>query len=244
MNPRTNHRASSGLTRRLSSNRRVSGPARSVKPGQEMVDRLAREELPRLLALARRYSLCGDDANDACQRAMVILMRRAESLDPAVAHLWLGTVVKHEAMAVRAERLKSLSGGDDQFAHLAAPGDIAESADSNDRLGVASEAMRALKPHEAEALLLRAEGLSYKEIAARRGWTYTKVNRLVTEGRRAFRERVLAIETGAECGRVLAAVAETGAEGLDISARIHLARCIACRSEAREIHPHTMCLSG
>jgi DNA-directed RNA polymerase specialized sigma24 family protein len=35
----------------------------------------------------------------------------------------------------------------------------------------------ALKPDQRTALGQLAAGYSYKEIAARRGWTYTKVNR-------------------------------------------------------------------
>jgi DNA-directed RNA polymerase specialized sigma24 family protein len=36
--------------------------------------------------------------------------------------------------------------------------------------------------------LQQAAGFSYDEIAARHGWTFTKVNRCVTEGREALRE--------------------------------------------------------
>lgn len=44
-----------------------------------------------------------------------------------------------------------------------------------------------LKPDQRSALLLFSFGLSYREIAARQGWTYTKVNRSLTEGRGALR---------------------------------------------------------
>ena len=45
-----------------------------------------------------------------------------------------------------------------------------------------------LKPQERRALGLLAAGHSYKEICAITGWTYTKVNRCVTEGRRRLRD--------------------------------------------------------
>jgi DNA-directed RNA polymerase specialized sigma24 family protein len=45
-----------------------------------------------------------------------------------------------------------------------------------------------LKPDECTGLGLQAAGFSYKEIAARRGWTYTKTNRCITEGRAALHE--------------------------------------------------------
>ena len=68
-------------------------------------------------------------------------------------------------------------------------------------------------------LLLRAEGYSYEQICEITGWTYTKVNRCLSEGRRAFFERVAGIEAGAECERLaplLSALAdgEAGAEEL------------------------------
>jgi DNA-directed RNA polymerase specialized sigma24 family protein len=47
--------------------------------------------------------------------------------------------------------------------------------------------LRSLKADQRTALVLQAAGYSYREIGERRGWTYTKVNRCVTEGRRALR---------------------------------------------------------
>jgi len=47
-----------------------------------------------------------------------------------------------------------------------------------------------LKPDERRALLLLALGYSYKEIATRNGWTFTKVNRCIAEGRAALRGRL------------------------------------------------------
>jgi DNA-directed RNA polymerase specialized sigma24 family protein len=45
-----------------------------------------------------------------------------------------------------------------------------------------------LKPDQRTALIMRLAGFSYKEIAGARGWTGTKVNRCVTEGRAALRK--------------------------------------------------------
>ena len=47
--------------------------------------------------------------------------------------------------------------------------------------------LRALKPDEARALAARMLGFSYREIADTFGWSYTKTNRCVTEGRAALR---------------------------------------------------------
>jgi outer membrane biosynthesis protein TonB len=88
------------------------------------------------------------------------------------------------------------------------------------------------------ALRLKAEGFSYREICAMTGWSYTTVNRLLTEGRQAFLRRVSGIERGAECARyeaLLSALAdgEASAEQLALL-RPHMRTCLSCRARLRE----------
>ena len=101
------------------------------------------------------------------------------------------------------------------------------------------EALRALKPDEARALLLKAEGLSYQEIGKRFGWTYTKVNRTITEGRKRFLNVFGEIESGEACetyGEVLSALAAgTATSAQVVSIRPHLRHCAACRATVREM---------
>jgi anti-sigma factor RsiW len=64
------------------------------------------------------------------------------------------------------------------------------------------------------------------------------VNRLLTEGRRAFLRRVAAIQGGGECDRLaplLSALAdgEASAEQLALL-RPHMRTCLACRSALKE----------
>ena len=225
------HETSTGLSTKAQSigrERRVSGPA---KPGRGVdAGELATRELNSLTALARRYSFNSDDADEAVQRGLEILLRRAESLERDTAASWLRTVVKHEAFAVRAERLKVAATDPDDLGLYEDQRDVVDTADLMDRLSLASEAMSLLKPREAEALLLQAEGLTYKDIASEKGWTYTKVNRLINEGAKAFRGRVDAIESGLVCADV------TRSASGEISAphRRHLLRCSACRAEFRD----------
>jgi Sigma-70, region 4 len=54
-----------------------------------------------------------------------------------------------------------------------------------ERLRLGAEALERLKPQQARALRLRAKGYSYSEICRITAWSYTKVNRCLTEGRRA-----------------------------------------------------------
>ena len=67
---------------------------------------------------------------------------------------------------------------------------------------------------------------------------YTKVNRCLTEGRRAFSERLEEIEAGAECERLagaLSALVDGEASGADLALlRPHLRTCLACRTRLRE----------
>lgn len=190
-----------------------------------------------MLAVARRYSLCPDDAHDAWQRSVEILLRRASSLEPSTAAAWLRTVVKHEALAIRSERSRSLHSEEVEPDSHAGSANVEVDSERFELLATAAEALHALKPNEAEALLLLASGMSYREIGEAKGWTYTKVNRLLTEGRRAFRARVNGIESGDECERwrptVLRIVdGEAGPEERQ-SIRPHIRRCRGCRAALR-----------
>ena len=98
--------------------------------------------------------------------------------------------------------------------------------------------MKQLKPQEIRALLLKAEGYSYKQIQEITGWTYTKVNRCLTEGRKAFLERVAGIEAGSECERLaplLSRLVDGEANAEDLAAlRPHIRTCLSCRAALRE----------
>ena len=130
-----------------------------------------------LTRVARSYSLCADDAQDAVQRAFEIYMRRVASLDPATELAWLKVVVKHEALAVRRGARRRVAG--EEFDLDAVPAvaqrSVEERLESAERVERSAEVMRRLKRDEARALMLKAEGLSYVEIGERLGWTYTKV---------------------------------------------------------------------
>ncbi len=218
---------------------------RSSAPGaddQEFVVELVRRESAAMLRVADRYSYCADDAAEAYARALEILMRKARSLDPERAGGWLATVVKHEALKVRQQRQREVAcdaAGFDREEARGAPGPE-ERVAGFEVVARSAEALRALKPQEVAALWLRMQGLSYEEIAERQGWTATKVNRCLTEGRRAFLERFAGIEAGEECRRwepVLSALADGQAGSAElVGARAHLRNCAACRRRLEAIH--------
>ena len=216
-----------------------SRPA-AAPTGRELVTRTIAEHAGSLLATARRHSLCADDAQDAYQRALEIFLRRVDDVSPERAAGWLRTVVRHEALAVRRSRLR-LVGPESNDMDVEEARDLVsgdERAISFERLERSAEVLAGLKPHEVRALVLKAHGYSYAEICEMTGWTYTKVNRCLTEGRRAFRARLADIEQGRECRRwepVLSALADGEAAPADLAAvRPHLRQCTACRSTLRE----------
>ena len=66
---------------------------RSADQAHALVVALVSAHAESLLRVARRHSLCADDAQDAYQRGLEILLRHADRLDPERAAGWLHTVV-------------------------------------------------------------------------------------------------------------------------------------------------------
>jgi RNA polymerase sigma factor (sigma-70 family) len=194
-----------------------------------------------LLRTARRHSLCVDDAHDAYQRGLEIFLRHAARLDPERASRWLHTVVKHEAMAVRRTRQQLVAADEvdldaHEARHVATP---EEQVLEGDEVARSAEALQRLKPQEVRALWLQMQGLSYREIERETGWSYTKVNRCLTEGRRAFLRRFAGIQAGEECGRwslALSAMADGEASAEQVAElRPHLRNCAGCRMTLRAL---------
>jgi RNA polymerase sigma factor (sigma-70 family) len=195
-----------------------------------------------LLRVARQASLCHDDALDAYQRALEIFVRRVDTVDRATEVAWLKVVVRHEAMAIRRARVESVSGEEldlDTFVP-SVERSVEDRLVSEERVRRSAEALRSLKPDEAKALMMKAHGLSYAEIGERNGWSYTKVNRAVTEGRRRFIKTYNGIEAGEECERfepIVHALSDGSATTAQIlKIRPHLRHCHACRATVRELH--------
>jgi RNA polymerase sigma factor (sigma-70 family) len=159
-------------------------------PGAHAVALLDADEVA-LRRTARRYSLCLDDAEDAFQRAVEILLTKAPDRRPSELAAWMQVVTRREALAVRRSRERLLAGSgpeDDPVERLACgrPGP-ADQAELRERMTAAGRALAALKPDERLAIVLQAYGYSYAEIGEHCGWTYTKVNRCLAEGRARLR---------------------------------------------------------
>lgn len=196
---------------------------------------------------ARRYSLCADDADDALQRALEILLLKAPSDDPRELIRWTQTVVKHEALAVKRDRERILSGPaaatpepgrEDWVAMIPARADgPPERAERREAIARSREALQALKPQELRALGLLAEGYSYKEIGEITGFSQTKINRCLAEGREKFRRVLSSSRDGSRCGEMrplLSAFCDGEASDEEAAVlREHLHACANCRGTLR-----------
>lgn len=207
------------------------------------VEMIARYERA-LRRTARRYSFDAEDADDAYQRALEIVLTKAPTTDLRELIRWTQTVTKHEALAVRASREKLLGyrrsreGAEDPMALLPATSDGPdEQVERREDVARSREALQALKPAELRALGLLAEGYSYVEIGERTGWSQTKINRLLAEGRARFRALVSSSEDGSRCRELRPLLSafcdgEAGArEALEV--REHLRACAQCRATMR-----------
>ena len=161
---------------------------------------------------ARRYSLNAEDAEDAYQRSLEILLTKAPNDRMNELVRWTHTVIKHEALAVRRKRERLLGGvpqsaedpsREDWVAMIPATGDGPDGlAERGELIARSREALRTLKPAELRALTLLAEGYSYAEIGEITGFSQTKVNRCLAEGRERFRSVVARSEDGSRCAEL------------------------------------------
>jgi RNA polymerase sigma factor (sigma-70 family) len=224
-------------------------------PAQESADAARKRAAVELIArhgaalkrAARRYSLCAADAEDAYQRTLEILLTKAPSDRGRELFGWSKTVVKHEALAIRRNRerllgtgpLRDREGEDRDPVALIPSGEDgpAELLERREEVARSREALQALKPAELRALTLLAEGYSYAEIGEITGFSQTKVNRCLAEGRERFRKLVSHSEDGTRCtemGSLLSAFCdrETSAEEA-AEVREHLRACASCRVTVR-----------
>jgi RNA polymerase sigma factor (sigma-70 family) len=157
---------------------------------------LARDE-QRLRRHARRHAELPDDTDDALQSAYALFLERYNGFGEPLA--WLYTTVKREAWAIRRRTSRrrecsfTAQAGDglerdlSQVLPVEAPGPD-ERTSRDELLAERRQALAELKPDERQALWLLGLGFSYAEICEATGWTYTKVNRCLSEGRAALRQ--------------------------------------------------------
>jgi RNA polymerase sigma factor (sigma-70 family) len=197
---------------------------------------------------ARRYSICADDAEDALQRALEILMLKAPPGEARDLIRWMQTVTKHEALAIRRSRERQLGAprpradGQEETVDWislipASSEGPEEAAEQREEMARSREALKTLKPAELRALTLLAEGYSYAEIGRLTGYSRTKVNRCLAEGRERFRAFLSRSESGDRCAElrpILSAFCDGEADPAEVPMlREHLRACAHCRAAMR-----------
>jgi RNA polymerase sigma factor (sigma-70 family) len=165
-------------------------------------ERLAREIYGErrgyLLAIARRHSIGAADAEDALQEAFIAFIRSFDPDRGAHPLAWITLVLKRACWERRRREHLDRRAGQELNPDEAGLGVRLESLDGPTRspqewveLGAEVAELRndlaRLKEDERRALSLLAWGYSYEEIRGLTGWTYTKVNRCVAEGRARLR---------------------------------------------------------
>ncbi len=153
----------------------------------------------RLLRIAKRNSLNHEDAEESLQESIIAFI---DSYDPDYgAHplAWLTLVLKRKCWErTRRERLDQRVGQEIDSTENG-PGTLLELipdpsrgphalAELRDEIAEVAGHLAQLKPDERRALTLIAEGYSYREITALTGWTHTKINRCLAEGRARLRK--------------------------------------------------------
>jgi RNA polymerase sigma factor (sigma-70 family) len=214
---------------------------------QVAIEMVAKHERA-LRRTARRYSICVEDAEDAFQRALEILLLKAPPGEARELVRWMQTVTKHEALAIRRSRERQLGparpqldgeeGTVDWVALIPSSSEgPAERAEVREEMARSREAMKTLKPAELRALTLLAQGFSYAEIGEETGYSQTKVNRCLAEGRERFRAFLTRSESGDRCAELQPRLSafcdgELGpAEAAEL--REHLRACAHCRATMR-----------
>jgi len=142
-----------------------------------------------------------EDAEDALQDACLEFLRHYEGPPGERAARYLTVSVRrrarvlgacawrrHHAACVEVATTDAIERGEPRIAVISQGPGPAERLERAEEVVDFAEALAGLKPDERTALLLHGLGCSYREIAERRGWTQTKVNRCLAEGRSALRQ--------------------------------------------------------
>jgi RNA polymerase sigma factor (sigma-70 family) len=164
-----------------------------------ILERALTEGRAALRSQADRHAPQQADADDAMQEACLQFLRYYDGPPGEAALRWLMLCVKHRGWQIAKRRRTRESfdgvGATDAYdprgpllnVRCERP-DPAERTEREQDVAGFFSALGRLKPDERTALLLLGLGYSYREIAESRGWTQTKVNRCISEGRAALRE--------------------------------------------------------
>ena len=161
-----------------------------------MAGRIYAERRRYLMAIAKRNAPTEADAEEALQDTFANFIQSFDPYGEAPALPWLTLALKRRCWRAREtgrldQRVFSLPAS----RHEEPSGLIERRPDESEALAdrqaerdVARRRLARLKPDERTAIVHHAAGYDYAEIGGRFGWSHTKVNRSLYEGRVALRE--------------------------------------------------------
>ena len=162
-----------------------------------LAERIYAAHRGRLLAIARRNCASGEEAEDALQDAFTLFIDRFDPGAGPPPLAWLTVTLKRRCWALYrgqrkvGQRTVDLDTAAENASRPDLLGDLSlgpdELAEATESLADMRSRLAKLKPQERQALGLFALGYSYGEICDLTGWTHTKVNRCLAEGRAALR---------------------------------------------------------
>lgn len=149
-------------------------------------DQLFDDVYPRLHRYCTRMTADADVAEDAAQEAFVRLLDRDVTGDPAGVRAWLFKVATHlvrDGARVRNNRDRLLRANP-----MDAVEDVTPELDlvRKERVEAVRRALRTLEDRDRTLLLLREEGLSYRELALAVDVKASSVGTLLARARRRF----------------------------------------------------------
>ncbi len=162
---------------------------------RELAGQLYRDKRSRLISIARHNAANDADAEEALQAAFISFIDAFDPDGEAPALAWLTLAMKRECWGRYRDRHLDRHLGQEVQPGSLKSGSVIDAIPSREtemekrvaECDSARQRIARLKPDERDSLGLLAAGFSYREIAEHRGWTYTKVNRCLAEGRAALR---------------------------------------------------------
>lgn len=159
-------------------------------------DALFDDVYPKLRRYCMRMTADRDLAEDTAQEAFVRLLDREVKGGDAGLRSWLFKVATHllrDRARVRSNRLRLLeSRGSDGLPGPAPGPDPGEELEREERRQVVREALARLDERDRTLLLLREEGLSYRELAGVAGVEVSSVGTLLARSRRRLERELTA----------------------------------------------------
>jgi RNA polymerase sigma factor (sigma-70 family) len=165
---------------------------------RDLARRIYEERRRYLLGIARRNAASEPDAEEALQDTIAAFITDFDPYGEAHPLAWLTLALKRRCWRLRDNAHLDRRVAAPRQATYEEPSAVLEDRPADphpvaDRVAERDEARRrlaALKPDERTAIVLHAAGYNYAEIGGRSGWTLTKTNRSLYEGRITLREGV------------------------------------------------------